>query len=97
LERLRATTELKKLAVKEKHMYLTFQEANNLIELSTKLAKIKDPLLREKMGEIIDAKIKAFRSDASVRFPEPTPTSDAKAIGTTMTPFLLPKPHDEQK
>jgi hypothetical protein len=47
LERIRAKTELKKLAVEQKRQDMAFERASKSIDLAQKVAEIKDPWVRQ--------------------------------------------------
>jgi hypothetical protein len=55
LERVRATTDLRKLDVDQREMDINFQKANKIIELIQKIEKIKDPDVRERVQEVISS------------------------------------------
>jgi hypothetical protein len=96
LSRVRATTELKWLDVKQKSNDITLQGADRLIEMIQKI-EIKNPTVREQMHELLMEKIRDVgRSELSLLAlprlpPQETPT------GTAITSLTLPKPTDERK
>lgn len=97
LSKVRATTELKWLEVRQKSYDIKLQAADRLIEMIQKIEKIKNPELREQMHGLLMDKIKEVgRSDlSSLVLPKPAPTG--KPTGTAITSFRLPNLTDEQK
>jgi hypothetical protein len=84
LERIRATTDLKKLDVKTKEMDL----AAKIIDLVQKVEKIKDPHVREKVREALSINVGA--SIGPLNLP-------LSSIGPLNLPLSLPKQNKTMK
>ena len=65
LERMRATTELKKLGVQEKKMHIAYDHANKAIDLFQKVEKIKDPMVRERVRNVLAAKVEELSVEST--------------------------------
>jgi hypothetical protein len=92
LSRLRATTELKWLEVKQKDNDITLQGVDRLIGMMQKIEKIKNPTLREQMYALLTDQIRELGRSDLLSLPAPE-----KPTGTAITSLGLPKPADEQK
>jgi hypothetical protein len=79
LERVRATTDLKKLDVTQKQIKV----ADKLVSLVQKLEKIEDPELRQRMQEVISSNLKALgKQPLSLPKPDqhaPSPTKHKRS------------------
>jgi hypothetical protein len=100
LSRLRATTELKWLEVKQKSDDITLQGANRLIDMIQKVEKIKNQALRDQMHALLIDKVRDMgRSDlSSLALPRPRPQQRPTGTAITSVKSLrAPNPTDEQK
>ena len=82
LERMRANTELKKLAVKEKEMLLGFERANKFVDLVQKIEKIKDPHVKERIRRALASNAAGLGTQLPAL---PSPTSAPKPKLTAST------------
>jgi hypothetical protein len=73
LERLRAQTELKKLAAEQKRTCVVFDRANKILDLTQKIAKIKDPWQRAQAERVISSHLAAF-GEEPLALPSPIKT-----------------------
>jgi hypothetical protein len=86
LDRMRANTALKKLAVEQTETRLAFEKANKLIDLVQKIEKIKDPEMRERVSHTLSASL----SGLGKQLPSlPTPSTER--------PKTLPSPSKQAK
>jgi hypothetical protein len=70
LERVRAKTELEKLAVEQKRTDIAFERANKYVDLAQKVAKIKDPWVRAQTERVISSNLVALEKE-SLALPPP--------------------------
>jgi hypothetical protein len=75
LERMQATTQLKKLGVEEKKMHIAYERANKAINLIQKVEKIKDPAVRDQIKNMLSSNIDGLNAPA---LPAPKPAEKKK-------------------
>ncbi len=63
LERIRAKTDIAKLAVEQTRADIAFERANKCIDLARKIAKIKDPWVRGQVERVISSNLAALGKD----------------------------------
>jgi hypothetical protein len=78
LQRVRATTELKQLDVRQKKMEVRYEEANRLVDLVKKIEGIKDPHLRETVRDSLSTSMVALGQQPLLL---PKPDSEGSSSG----------------